>query len=83
MKCNVNLVDIKENIITRFEKISNWDKMKRVMALVLKFKMNLKQKYGSGNIETEPRLVTDSLLNINELHLAQTVIKIGAKSSIL
>ena len=83
MKCNVNLVDIKENIMTRFEKISNWDKMKRVMALVLKFKMNLKQKYGSCNIETEPRLVTDSLLNINELDLAQTVIKIGAKSSIL
>ena len=38
VKCNVNLVEIKENI-TRFEKISDWDKMKRVMALVLKFKM--------------------------------------------
>ena len=43
VKCNVNLVEIKENILTRFEKISNKDKMKRVMALVLKFKMKLKQ----------------------------------------
>ena len=65
VKCNVNLVEIKENIITRFEEISNWDKMKRVMALVLKFKMKLKQKYGSGNMETEPRVITESFLNIN------------------
>ena len=43
VKCNVNLVEIKENTLTRFENISNWDKMKRVMALVLKFKMKLKQ----------------------------------------
>ena len=72
MKCNVNLVEIKENILTKFEKMSNWDKMKRVMALVLKFKMKLKQKLnGSGNMETEPSLVTDNLLNINELDLAQ------------
>ena len=71
VKCNVNLVEIKENIITRFEKISNWDEMKRVMALVLKFKMKLKQKYGSGNIETERRVMTDSFLNINELDLDQ------------
>ena len=72
MKCNVNLVEIKENILTRFEKISNWDKMKRVMTLVLKFKIKLKQKLnGSGNMETEPRMVTDSLLNINELYIAQ------------
>ena len=69
MKCNVNLVEIKENTLTRFENISNWDKMKRVMALVLKFKMKLKLN-GSGNMETEPRLVIDSLLNINKLDLA-------------
>ena len=72
MKCNVNLVEIKENILTRFEKISNWDKMKRVMTLVLKFKIKLKQKLnGPGTMETEPRVVTDSLLNINELDIAQ------------
>ena len=72
VKCNVNLVEIKENILTRFEKISNWDKMKRVMALVLKFKMKLKQKLNSsGNVETEPRMVTDSLLIVSELDLAQ------------
>ena len=72
VKCNVNLVETKENILTRFEKISNWDKMKRVMALVLKFKMKLKQKLNSSdNVETEPRMVTDSLLNVNELDLAQ------------
>ena len=66
VKCNENLVEIKENILTRFERISNWDKMKRVMALVLKFKVKLKQKLnGSGNMETEPRVVTDNLLNIN------------------
>ena len=46
--------------------------MKRVMALVLKFKMKLKQKLNaSGNRETKPRVVTDNLLNINELDLAQ------------
>ena len=68
----MNLVEIKENILTRFEKISNWDKMKRVMALVLKFKMKLKQKLNSSdNVETEPRMVADSLLNVNELDLAQ------------
>ena len=34
--------------------------------------MKLKQKLnGSGNMETEPRVVTDDLLNINELDLAQ------------
>ena len=72
MKCNVNLVEIKENILTRFEKISNWDKMKRVMTLVLKFKIKLKQKLnGSGNMETVPRVATDSLLNINKLDIAQ------------
>ena len=72
MKCNVNLVEIKENILTRFEKISNWDKMKRVMTLVLKFKIKLKQKLnGSGNTETVPRVATDSLLNINKLDIAQ------------
>ena len=72
VKCNVNLVETKENILTRFEKISNWDKMKRVMALVLKFKMKFKQKLNSSNnAETEPRMVTDSLLNVNELDLAQ------------
>ena len=72
MKCNVNLVESKENIWTRFEKISNWDKMKRVMALDLKFKMKLKQKLnGSDNMETEAGVVTDSLLNINELGLAK------------
>ena len=72
VKCNVNLVEIKENILTKFENTSNWDKMKRVMALVLKFKMKLKQKLnGSGNMETEPSLVTDNLLNINELDLVQ------------
>ena len=72
VKCNVNLVETKENILTRFEKISNWDKMKRVMALVLKFKMKLKQKLNSSdNVETERRMVTDSLLNANELDLAQ------------
>ena len=65
----MNLVEIKENTLTRFENISNWDKMKRVMAVVLKFKMKLKLN-GSGNIETEPRVVTDRLLNINELDLA-------------
>ena len=66
VKCNENLVEIKENILTRFERISNWDKMKRVMALVLKFKVKLKQKLnGSGNMETEPRVVTDNLLNVN------------------
>ena len=60
------LVEIKENIFIRFEKISNRDKMKRVKALDLKFKMKLKQKLnGSGNMETEPRVVIDSLLNIN------------------
>ena len=59
-------VEIKENIFIRFEKISNRDKMKRVKALDLKFKMKLKQKLnGSGNMETEPRVVIDSLLNIN------------------
>ena len=31
VKYNVNSVEIKENILTRFEKISNWDKMNRVM----------------------------------------------------
>ena len=42
------------------------------MALVLKFKMKLKQKLNSSdNVETEPRMVTDSLLNVNELDLAQ------------
>ena len=72
VKCNVNLVEIKENILTRFENISNCDKMIRVTALVLKFKMKLKQKLnGSGNMETEPSVVTDNLLNINELDLAQ------------
>ena len=72
VKCNVNLVETKENILTRFEKISNWDKMKRVMALVLKFKMKLKQKLNSSdNVETEPRMVADCLLNVNELDLAQ------------
>ena len=72
VKCNVNLVKTKENILTRFEKILNCDKMKRVMALVLKFKMKLKQKLNSSdNVETEPRMVTDSLLNANELDLAQ------------
>ena len=72
MKCNVNLVEIKENILTRFEKISNWDKIKRVMTLVLKFKIKLKQKLnGSGNMETVPRVATDSLLNINKLDIAQ------------
>ena len=60
------LVEIKENIFIRFEKISNWDKMKIVKALDLKFKMKLKQKLnGSGNMETETRVVIDSLLNIN------------------
>ena len=60
------LVEIKENIFIRFEKISNRDKMKRVKALDLKFKMKLKQKLnGSGNMETETRVVIDSLLNIN------------------
>ena len=60
------LIEIKENIFIRFEKISNRDKMKRVKALDLKFKMKLKQKLnGSGNMETEPRVVIDSLLNIN------------------
>ena len=72
VKCNVNLVEIKENIFTRFERISNWDTMKRIMALVLKFKMKLKQKLnGSSNAETEPRVVTDNVLNINELDLGQ------------
>ena len=28
VKCAVNLVKTKENILTRFEKISNWNKMK-------------------------------------------------------
>ena len=69
MKRNVNLVEIKENTLTRFENISNWDEMKRVMAVVLKFKMKLKLN-GSGNMETEPRVVRDRLLNINELDLA-------------
>ena len=60
------LVEIKENIFIRFEKISNRDKMKRVKALDLKFKMKLKQKLnGSGNMETETRVVIDSLLNTN------------------
>ena len=72
VKCDVNLVEIKEKVLTRFEKISNWDKMKRVMTLVLIFKMKLKQKLdGSDNMETEARVATDSLLSINELDLAQ------------
>ena len=34
--------------------------------------MKLKQKLNSsGNVEIEPRMVTDSLLNVNELDLAQ------------
>ena len=34
--------------------------------------MKLKQKLsGSGNMETEPSVVTDSLLNINELDIAE------------
>ena len=42
------------------------------MTLVLKFKIKLKQKLnGPGTMETEPRVVTDSLLNINELDIAQ------------
>ena len=46
--------------------------MKRVMTLVLKFKIKLKQKLnGSGNMETVPRVATDSLLNINKLDIAQ------------
>ena len=72
VKCNVNLVEIKGNILTRFEKISNWDKMKRVMAMVLKFNMKLKQKLnGSGDMEAEPSVVADSLLNIKKVELAQ------------
>ena len=75
MKYKVNLDKIKENILTRFEKISNCDKMKKVIVnckLVLKFKMTLKQKLnGSGNMETEPKVVTDTLLKINELDLVQ------------
>ena len=43
VKCNVNLVEIKENILTRFENISNCNKIIRVMTLVLKFKMKLKE----------------------------------------
>ena len=69
VKRNVNLIEIKENTLTRFENIINWDKMKRVMTVVLKFKIKLKLN-GSGNMESEPRVVTDSLLNINELDLA-------------
>ena len=58
--------------MTRFEKISNWDKMKRVMAMVLKFNMKLKQKLnGSGDMEAEPSVVADSLLNIKKVELAQ------------
>ena len=35
--------------------------------------MKLKQKLNaSGNRETKPRVLTDNLLNINELDLAQT-----------
>ena len=42
------------------------------MTLVLKFKIKLKQKLnGSGNMETVPRVATDSLLNINKLDIAQ------------
>ena len=56
--------------MTRFEKISNWVKMKRVMTLVLKFKIKLKQKLnGSQNMETEPSVV--SLMNISEVDLPQ------------
>ena len=72
VKCNVKLVEIKENILAKCENISNCDKMIRVMALVLKFKRKLKQKLnGSGNMETETSVVTDSLLNINKVDLAQ------------
>lgn len=39
--CNFNLVGVKENVFARFETISNWDKMKTVMGLILKFKMKL------------------------------------------
>ena len=56
--------------MTRFEKISNWVKMKRVMTLVLKFKIKLKQKLnGSQNMETEPSVV--SLMNISEVDLPE------------
>ena len=56
--------------MTRFEKISNWVKMKRVMTLVSKFKIKLKQKLnGSQNMETEPSVV--SLMNINEVDLPE------------
>ena len=44
--------------------------MKRVMTLVLKFKIKLKQKLnGSQNMETEPSVV--SLMNISEVDLPQ------------
>ena len=56
--------------MTRFEKISNWVKMKRVMTLVSKFKIKLKQKLnGSQNMETEPSVV--SLMNISEVDLPE------------
>ena len=44
--------------------------MKRVMTLVLKFKIKLKQRLnGSQNMETEPSVV--SLMNISEVDLPQ------------
>ena len=41
VKCSFNLVGVKENMLARFEAISNWDKMKRAMALILRFKLKL------------------------------------------
>ena len=54
--------------------------MKRAMTLVVKFKMKLKQKLnGFGAMETESSVMTDSLLNINEVDHA----KIGVESKTL
>ena len=40
--------------------------------MVLKFNIKLKEKLnGSGNMEAEPSVVADSLLNIKKVDLAQ------------
>ena len=71
VKCAAAVVGLKEDILSRLEKFSSWYKMKRVIALILKFKSKIMQKIKNGSEEqhTESKRTCD--LSIQDLQNAE------------
>ena len=70
IKYSVNTISFQDDILSRIERYSSWERMKRVMSLVIKFKSNIIKARDLKQNNVTPS-VEDNLIDVRYMEMAQ------------